>query len=85
MTGSAYDPKAYVGVEAYFSPEGKILPRCVEWEDGRRYAVDQVVDIRPAASLRAGGAGMRYTVRIGQQETFIFLEENRWFVERKGL
>jgi hypothetical protein len=32
---------------------------------------------------KAGGAGVRYKVRIGASETFLFLEENRWFVERR--
>ena len=31
-----------------------------------------------------GGAGLRYTVRIGRSTTCLYLEENRWFVERRG-
>ena len=49
------------------------------------YSVKKVLDIRPAASLKAGGAGIRYTCRINRHETFLFLEENRWFVEEKCL
>ena len=45
--------------------------------------IDRVLDVRPAASLKAGGAGLRYTVRIGRTETYLFLEETRWFVERR--
>ena len=76
--------KVYVGVEADFQPDGKILPRSVTWEDGRKYTIDRVTDIRRAASLRAGGVGIRYTVRIGRSTTWLFLEENRWFVERRA-
>lgn len=80
----AADTKVYVAVNARFTPEGTVLPLDVCWEDGRWYRVDRVLDVRRAASLRAGGAGIRYTVRIGRRETFLFLEENRWFVERRG-
>ena len=75
--------KVYVSVEARFDPEGHIIPTTITWEDGHRYAIDRIVDVRRAASLKAGGAGIRYTVRIGRQETFLFLEEHRWFVERR--
>ena len=73
--------KVYVEVAAVFSPEGQILPRRIRWEDGTVYTVDRVVDIRRAAALKAGGCGLRYTVRIGGRQTYLFLDEDRWFVE----
>lgn len=76
--------KVYVSVEARFEPDGRIIPTSVTWEDGHRYDIDRILDIRRAASLKAGGAGIRYTVRIGRQETFLFLEDRRWFVERRN-
>lgn len=74
--------KLYVEVTARFTEEGEIIPLKILWEDGRYFFVDKVLDIRPAASLKAGGAGIRYTCRIDRQETYLFLEENRWFVEK---
>jgi len=51
------------------------------------YKIDKVLDIRQAASLKAGGAGIRYKIRVRDRETYLFLEENktgdRWFMERK--
>lgn len=73
--------KVYVEVAAVFSPEGQILPRQIRWEDGTVFAVDRVVDIRRAAALKAGGCGLRYTIRIGGRQTYLFLDEDRWFVE----
>ena len=75
--------KTYVEVTARFTPEGEILPLNILWSDGISFFVDKVLDIRPAASLKAGGAGIRYTCRINMHDTFLFLEENRWFVEEK--
>ena len=73
--------KHYVGVIAEFDPEGCMLPRSVRWDDGRLFPVDRILDIRPAASLKAGGAGIRYTCRILGQVRYLFLEDGRWFVE----
>ncbi len=76
--------KIYVDVTARFDTEGTILPLSIQWEDGRRFEIDKVLDVRPAASLKAGGCGMRYTCRILGQLRYLFLEENRWFVEGKN-
>ena len=75
--------RAYVKVVVEFSPEGKIIPLSVEWEDGRCFEVDRLLDVRRAASTRAGGTGMRYTVRILGHETYLFEDRGRWFVEAK--
>ena len=76
--------RAYVKVVVEYSPEGKICPLAVEWEDGRRFEVDRLLDVRRAASTKAGGQGMRYTVRILGRETYLFEDEGRWFVETRN-
>ncbi len=75
--------KVYVEVTARFDTEGKITPVSLLWEDGTRYEIDRVLDVRRAASLKAGGMGIRYTVRIGGRDSYLFYEEPRWFVEAK--
>ena len=84
--------KVYVGDEADFGSNGVMLPRAIIWEDGTRFEVDRVLDIRPAPALKAGGQGDRYSVRINNQPTYIFFERStnltgnvigRWFVERR--
>ena len=75
--------RAYVKVVAEFSPEGAVMPLSVEWEDGRRFDVDKLLDVRRAAATKAGGQGMRYTVRIGGHETYLFEDDGRWFVEAR--
>jgi len=80
------DYKVYVDVNENRMKDGRIMPLSFVWEDGARYEIDKVTEIRPAASLKAGGAGMRYTIRIRGRERYIFLEEERgvgkWFIER---
>ena len=37
-----------------------IRPVSIGWEDGRIFEIDRIPDIRKAASLKAGGPGIRY-------------------------
>lgn len=74
--------KIYVSVKAVFYPDGGFKPTSFVWEDGREYEISKVTDIRRASSLKAGGVGMRYTCRVENKEVYLFLEEDRWFMER---
>lgn len=75
--------RVYVNVIARHDEQGRVRPLEVEWEDGRRFEVDKLLDVRRAAALKAGGQGLRYTVRILGKETYLFEDEGRWFVEAK--
>ncbi len=85
--------KVYVKVTAEFSAEGLMLPRVIVWEDGRKFAIDRVTDIRQAPAMRAGGQGDRYTVIVNGRQSYLFFERSasltgscigRWFVERRA-
>lgn len=76
--------KKYISVTARFDEDGNLLPLKIHWNDGRTFDIDRVTDVRYAASLKAGGAGIRYTCRIGGNLRYIFLEENRWFLDAKN-
>ena len=75
--------KVFVDVNANFKADGTIIPLSIKWEDGTVYRIDQIIKVCRAASLKAGGAGIRYTCRIGNNITNIFLEESAWLVEAK--
>lgn len=75
--------KVYVVVTARFDTDGNIIPIAIEWEDGRTFEIDRVLDARRAASTKAGGVGMRYHCRILDRETYLYYEDPRWFVEEK--
>lgn len=79
------DNKVYVDVTAEFSKDGDLVPKSFRWEDGQVYEIERVKDVRRAASLKAGGVGMRYTCVIDGQEKNLFYEDNNmWFMERAG-
>ncbi len=73
--------KTYVNVFAVFDVDGGITPRAIIWEDSRRYIIDKVIRVERRASLRSGGAGLRYHVVIAGHERYLYLEETRWFIE----
>ena len=88
---SSKEIKTYVSVTVAFNEDGLMLPRQIVWEDGRKYDIDRVKDIKQASAMRCGGQGDRYTVFIGGQERYLFFERNcsltgnnigKWFVER---
>lgn len=81
--GIVHRVKRYVAVVARHDESGCVMPLAVEWDDGRRFEIDEVRDVRRAASLKTGGDGMRYTIRIGENVTYLFFEGPRWFVEEK--
>jgi hypothetical protein len=57
--------KVYVEVDARFDATGGVTPLSITWTDGRRFEIDRVMDVCRAASLKAGGQGMRYRCRAG--------------------
>ena len=59
--------KVFVEVTARCDIQGNIRPLSIKWEDGRVFEVDRLLDVRQAASLKAGGMGTRYTCRIYPQ------------------
>jgi len=75
--------RVYVKVIAEHDALGNTKPISVEWEDGMRFEIDRLLDVRRAASTKVGGQGIRYTCRIRGHETYIFEDEGRWFVEAK--
>lgn len=77
--------KVYVSTAAEFSTDGFLRPLWIIWEDGRRFDIDRVVHVERAASRKAGGVGLRYTVMIGWKRHHLYYEDNfKWFVEAKS-
>ena len=76
--------KVYVNVIAEFTNDGRFLPRNFIWKDGRVHEIQKVTDVRRSASLKAEGAGIRYTYIVDGKESHLFYENNNmWFMEEK--
>lgn len=72
--------KHFTEVKAVFDKDGNITPVSMTYE-GKELEIDRITDVRPAASLKSGGAGIRYTCYIKGICTYLFLEDTRWFFE----
>ena len=83
MKGIAGREVRYVEVVSDTSADGVVTPLQIVWDAGKRYHVDGVLDRRQAVSRKTGRKGMRYTVRIGGNVTYLWYEGPRWFVEAK--
>lgn len=66
------DTKVYVPVVAAFDKDGILLPLELTWEDCSTYIIDRVIDIRPAAAMKAARQGDRYTTRINGGQSYLF-------------
>lgn len=72
--------KKYIDVIALMDKDGRIKPLMIVWENGVKYSIDRILEIRNAMS-DVGGCGVLYRCRIQNQERRLFYERNRWFIE----
>lgn len=72
--------KKYIDVIAFMDKDGRIKPLMIVWENGVKYSIDRILEIRNAMS-DVGGCGVLYRCRIQNQERRLFYERNRWFIE----
>lgn len=76
--------KVYVEVQLTVSSEGDVRPNTIKFEDGTVYEIDRLRHRCRAHATKVGGTGIRYTVVIRGQETYLFEDEGKWFVEARG-
>lgn len=78
--------KILVKVRADHNTDGTIRPLAFLTPDGQKVVIDKVLGLRQAASLKAGGQGMRYEIRVscGEQgrTMYLFDDDGIWFIER---
>ncbi len=78
------EDKVYVDVIVRFDKDGVVSPVSFVWEDGASYEIDRVLNVRRAASYRAGGNGILFTCLVSGHKSRLYYEENnRWFMERR--
>ena len=75
--------KRYVKVRADFELDGRIRPLLFREEDGPAFRIDRVLDVRQAASRKAGGQGIRYVCEVEGGIAVLFHEEPYGFIERE--
>lgn len=77
--------KVYVEVGVVYRTDGRMIPRWLRMDD-TVYPIEKVTDCRRAASMKAGGCGLRYRIRCCGQNAFLYYEDSdrpAWFVESR--
>ena len=84
--------KVYVTVNEDRLEDGTIIPRVITWESGERFEILKVLGSCKAASTKAGGTGLRFTILVegASIPTHLWLEDDckgggRYFVERRRI
>ena len=76
--------KKYVSVIVEFDYEGNKVPKKIILDD-EIFEIDKVLDVSNSASLKVGGIGERFKIKINSSITHLFYEREteKWFVELK--
>ena len=77
--------KIYVCVAVEFSAEGKMKPLYIEWENGRRYYVDRVGEVKYAPAHVGAEIPVRFACEISGFKRYLYYEDTlkKWFVEKE--
>lgn len=72
--------KRYVNVVVLIQKDGSMKPLMLVWDNGIKYPIDAVKEVKKAAS-QVGGCGILYKCMIEGKERNLFYERDRWFIE----
>ena len=73
--------KVFVKVRADHELDGMIRPLMFRPEDGAAAKIDRILEIKRAAATKAGGQGIQYTCRVGNNQIYLFHDRDIWFIE----
>lgn len=75
--------KVYVTIVAEIDEYGNKRPLSIKWEDGRKYIIDKVTEIKRAYAHKVGGTAIRYTISVNGKTTYLFEDDGKWFAESR--
>lgn len=59
----------------------KVIPLSIIWDNAKIYEIDKVLEIKPIASTKGGGVGIRYKCKIRNKIRYLFLNDYLWWIE----
>ena len=74
----------YVTMYIEVLPEGQVVPLSILWKDGRKFTVEQIINIKNNSPVRSGGRATKYTLIIQGQTRDFFVDDGKWFVETRA-
>ena len=86
VRGKPNPHKLFVKVRADHDTDGSIRPLSFVTPEGENVMIDRVRQVKQAASLKAGGQGLRYDVFVTcgdvSRELYLFDDDGVWFIEK---
>ena len=76
--------REYVTMYIEVLPEGQVVPLSILWKDGRKFAVEQVINIKNNAPAKSGGRATKYTLIVQGQTRDFLVDNGKWFVETRS-
>lgn len=74
--------RKYIDVICLNDKGGNLKPLYIIWDDYKRIPILKVTDIKPKASLKAGGSGLRYTCVFSKnKQRYLYYDRGKWYVE----
>lgn len=67
--------KKYVDVVTRHASTGLVVPLAVCWPNGKTYHIDEVLKVCAPWPDCRGHWEVRYTIRLGNHETYLYLEQ----------
>ena len=77
--------KAVVKVLVIVATDRTKTPVSLTFEERKEFSIGRFCSRQRAAATKVGGTGIRYTIMIGGRQTYLFEDEDQWFVEAKNL
>ena len=63
----------------YIVEDDAIIPKKILWADGRKWNIGNVLHTCPASHHEF--EGIRYTIKIGRAEKYLYRDGQRWYVD----
>lgn len=76
--------REYVTMYIEVLPEGQVVPLSILWKDGRKFTVEQIINIKNNSPVRSGGRATKYTLIIQGQTRDFFVDDGKLFVETRA-
>jgi len=77
--------KVVVKVVVSIATDRTKTPISLTFEDGKEYCIDRICGRQRAEATKVGGTGIRYTIMVRGRQTYLFEDDDQWFVEAKNL
>ena len=77
--------KEYIKVCAVFTKDGKIVPKSFLYSDGNKYKIDRIIDVKNRKASKSGGSGMCYELVIQGQTKYLYMDDNKWYIEVENI